>query len=306
VKAVVTGARGFVGRHLTRHLGGLDVDVVSLDVDDTQPVDITDRDAVARRIAEESPDVVYHLAARSHVGASWTDGDALDAVNVGGTRAVIDACVAAGVGRVLVVGSAEQYGTVDPDALPVDEQTECRPLSPYGKSKVAAEAFALEAHRRHGLPVVCTRAFNHTGPGQSPAFLVPGLAARIAAAERADPQAVGADEIALGNGDPVRDFSDVRDVVRAYALLATRGRPGEVYNVCSGRGVRVGDVAARLVARARRPLRVVTATDLVRAVDVPVLVGDPPKLQPATGWQPQHDLDDTLDAVLADARAAHT
>jgi GDP-4-dehydro-6-deoxy-D-mannose reductase len=305
VKAVVTGARGFVGRHLTRHLGALDVDVVSLDVDDTQPVDITDRDAVARRIAEESPDVVYHLAARSHVGASWTDGDALDAVNVGGTRAVVDACVAAGVGRVLVVGSAEQYGTVDPDALPVDEQTGCRPLSPYGKSKVAAEAVALEAHRRHGLPVVCTRAFNHTGPGQSPAFLVPGLAARIAAAERADPDRAGADEIALGNGDPVRDFSDVRDVVRAYALLATRGEPGEVYNVCSGRGVRVGDVAARLVARARRPLRVVTATDLVRAVDVPVLVGDPTKLQAATGWRPEHDLDDTLDAVLAEARAAH-
>jgi GDP-4-dehydro-6-deoxy-D-mannose reductase len=305
VKAVVTGARGFVGRHLTQHLGALHVDVVSLDVDDTRPVDITDRDAVARRIAEESPDVVYHLAARSHVGASWTDGDALDAVNVGGTRAVVDACVAAGVGRVLVVGSAEQYGTVDPDALPVDEQTECRPLSPYGKSKVAAEAVALEAHRRHGLPVVCTRAFNHTGPGQSPAFLVPGLAARIAAAERVDPHEVGADEIALGNGDPVRDFSDVRDVVRAYALLATQGEPGEVYNVCSGRGVRVGDVAARLVARARRPLRVVTATDLVRAVDVPVLVGDPAKLQAATGWQPEHDLDDTLEAVLAEARAAH-
>ena len=96
MKAVVTGARGFVGRHLTRHLATLDVDVVSLDMDDAQPVDITDRDAVARRIDEEAPDVVYHLAARSHVGASWTDGDALTDVNVGGTRAVVDACVATG------------------------------------------------------------------------------------------------------------------------------------------------------------------------------------------------------------------
>ena len=298
MKAVVTGARGFVGVHLGRHLAEHDIEVVSLDVGDSQPVDITDADAVARRLARESPDVVYHLAARSHVGESWTDGDLLTRVNVDGTRAVIDACVAAGVARVLVVGSAEQYGTVDPDAIPVDEGTECRPVSPYGKSKVAAEAVALDAHREHGLAVVCTRAFNHTGPGQSPSFLVPGLAARIAEAERD-----GTDEITLGTGDPVRDFSDVRDVVRAYTLLADQGAAGEVYNVCSGRGVRVGDVAERLVSRARRPLRIVTATDLVRAVDVPVLVGDPTKLVAATGYRPRYSLDDTLDAVLAAARA---
>jgi GDP-4-dehydro-6-deoxy-D-mannose reductase len=299
VKAVVTGARGFVGRHLVGHLTDQGTEVVSLDVDDSQPVDITDADAVARRIAAESPDVVYHLAARSHVGASWTDGDLLVRANVDGTRAVVDACVAAGVARVLVVGSAEQYGAVDPDAIPVDERTECRPITPYGKSKVAAEAVALDAYRTSGLSVVCTRAFNHTGPGQSSAFLVPGLASRIVAAERD-----GADEIRLGNGDPVRDFSDVRDVVRAYALLADRGVGGETYNVCSGHGVRVGDLADRLVGRARHPLRIVTATDLVRAVDVPVLVGDPSKLVAATGWQPEHSLDDTLDAVLDAARAA--
>jgi len=297
VKAVVTGGGGFVGRHLGRHLAELGVEVVSLDVGDADPIDISDHDAVMRRIGTESPDVVYHLAARSHVGASWSDGDELTQVNVDGTRAVVDACVAAGVARVVVVGSSEQYGPVDPDAIPVDERTECRPVSPYGTSKVAAEAVALDAHRVHGLAVVCTRAFNHTGPGQSPAFLVPGLAARIVAAERE-----GTDEITLGNGDPVRDFTDVRDVVRAYALLAERGVAGEVYNVCSGHGVRVGDLAARLVGRARRPLRVVTATDLVRAVDVPVLVGNPGKLVAATGWRPEHSLDDTLDAVLAAAR----
>jgi len=298
VKAVVTGGRGFVGRHLGRHLTELGVEVVSLDVGDADPIDITDHDAVVRRIGHESPDVVYHLAARSHVGASWSDGDELTQVNVDGTRAVVDACVAAGVARVVVVGSSEQYGPVDADAIPVDERTECRPVSPYGTSKVAAEAVALDAHRVHGLAVVCTRAFNHTGPGQSPAFLVPGLAARIVAAERE-----GTDEITLGNGDPVRDFTDVRDVVRAYALLAERGVAGEVYNVCSGHGVRVGDLAARLVARARRPLRIVTATDLVRAVDVPVLVGNPGKLVAATGWRPEHSLDDTLDAVLDAARS---
>lgn len=300
MKAVVTGARGFVGRYLTEHLTAQGVDVVSLDVGDEQGVDITDRDAVRRRIQDESPGVVYHLAARSHVGASWTD-DLLHDVNVGGTAAVVDACVAAGVPRVLVVGSAEQYGAVDVDgdAGLLTERTPCRPLSPYGRSKVEAERVALAAHAEHGLGVVCTRAFNHTGPGQAPNFLVPGLAARISTAERE-----GADEITLGNGDPVRDFSDVRDVVRAYALLAEHGVPGEVYNVCSGRGVRVGDVAAMLVARATRPLRIVTATDLVRAVDVPVLVGDNTKLVTTTGWQPEHTLDDTLQAVLDAARVA--
>jgi GDP-4-dehydro-6-deoxy-D-mannose reductase len=298
VKAVVTGARGFVGRHLARHLGTLGVEVVPLDVDDSVPVDVTDRDAVGRRISAVAPEVVYHLAARSHVGASWNDGD-LTEVNVGGTRAVIDACVAAGVARVLMVGSAEQYGAVDPHDLPVTEDAPLRPLTPYGLSKVTAEAVALEAHRAHGLEVVCVRAFNHTGPGQAPSFLVPGLAARIAAAEHD-----GIDEIVLGNGDPVRDFSDVRDVVRAYALLAERGVAGAAYNVCSGRGVRVGDLAARLAARATRPLRVVTDTELVRPVDVPVLVGDPGKLRAATGWQPEHPLDGTLDDVLEAARAA--
>jgi GDP-4-dehydro-6-deoxy-D-mannose reductase len=149
--------------------------------------------------------------------------------------------------------------------------------------------------------VVCARSFNHTGPGQASTFLVPGLAARIAAAEREEQ-----DEIALGNGDPVRDFSDVRDVVRAYALLVEHGAPGEAYNVCSGRGVRVGDLAAELVARSTRRLRVTTSDDLVRPVDVPVLVGDRAKLVAATGWEPRYDLGRTLDDVLAAARERST
>ncbi len=239
MRAAITGARGFVGRHLAAHLHRAGTSVVDLDLDGPTPLDITDRDSVGRRIADEHPDVVYHLAARSHVGQSWADGELLVRVNVDGTRHVLEACVEAGVGRVLVVGSAEQYGRIEPDEVPVPETAAFRPLTPYGESKVAAERLALDAFREHGLGVVCVRAFNHTGPGQPPTFLVPGLAARIAAAERD-----GTDEIALGNVEPVRDFSDVRDVVRAYALLATGGTPGEAYNVCSGRGVRVGDLAA--------------------------------------------------------------
>ncbi len=299
MRAAITGARGFVGRHLAAHLHEQGLAVVDLDLDGPTPLDITDRESVARRIADERPDVVYHLAARSHVGRSWTDGELLTRVNVDGTRHVLDACFGAGVDRVLVVGSAEQYGRVEPDEVPVRESVPFRPLTPYGESKVAAERAALDAYRDHGLAVVCVRAFNHTGPGQPPTFLVPGLAARIVAAEREH-----RDEILLGNGEPVRDFSDVRDVVRGYALLAERGEPGEVYNVCSGRGVRVGDLAADLVMRSTRALRIVTSDDLVRPVDVPVLVGDPTKLVTATGWQPELTLAETLDAVLDAARRA--
>ena len=297
MRAAVTGALGFVGRHLTAYLAAQGTDVVALDRDGPEPIDITDHDAVVRRIADERPDVVYHLAARSHVGASWSDGDLLTRVNVDGTRAVLDACVHAGVERILVVGSSEQYGAVMPDEIPVVEDTPFRPITPYGESKVAAERLALDLDGSAGLAVVCARSFNHTGPGQSPTFLIPGLAARIAAAER---DAI--DEIVLGNGDPVRDFSDVRDVVRAYVLLVEHGSPGEAYNVCSGRAARVGDVAAALVARSTRRLRVATAPELVRAVDVPVLIGDPAKLVAATGWAPRYDLDRTLDDVLAAAR----
>jgi GDP-4-dehydro-6-deoxy-D-mannose reductase len=249
------------------------------------------------RVADERPDAVYHLAARGHVGDSWGAGDALTRVNVGGTRAVVDACVRAGVGHVLVVGSAEQYGAVHDDELPVRGSTALCPLPPCGWTTVGGEQVAVEANPSTGS-ASCARAFSHTGPGQPSAFLIPGLAARIAASERE-----GADQIVLGNGEPVRDFSDVRDVVRAYALLVERGTPGEAYNVCSGRGVRVGDLAAELVARATRPLRLVTDGALVRPVDVPVMVGDPTKLTAATGWSPALDLARTLDDVLAAARA---
>jgi GDP-4-dehydro-6-deoxy-D-mannose reductase len=299
LKAAITGARGFVGRHLTTHLQQLGDDVVALDLDGEQPVDVTDGAAVRARIASAAPDVVYHLAARTHVGESWDTVDAVRAVNVDGTAHVLAACAEAGVRRVLVVGSAEQYGRVDDPSVPVNESTPLHPVSPYARSKADAEALALETAGVEGLDVVCVRAFNHTGPGQSPRFLVPAIAARIARAEH-DRE----DDIAIGNLDPVRDYSDVRDVVRAYRLLIEHGESGVVYNVCSGRGVSVAEIAGGLVARAARPLRLTVDPSLARATDVPVLVGDATRLVAATAWEPQIPFERTLDDVLEDARAA--
>jgi GDP-4-dehydro-6-deoxy-D-mannose reductase len=297
VRALVTGASGFVGPHLCAHLRACGDDVVDPG-NERGAFDVTDRDAVDRAFTEIRPDVVYHLAARSHVGASWQDPVATLRVNVEGTLHVLDAARAVGVRRVLVVGSAEEYGRIDPTEIPVQERAPLRPLTPYGASKVAASYLALQAWLGTGLETIRVRPFSHTGPGQAGSFLVPALAARIAAAERD-----GADAITAGSLDPVRDLSDVRDVVRAYRLLIEHGAPGEVYNVCGGEGVSVREIADRLLAQARRPLRIDIDAELVRPVEVPRLVGDPAKLVAATGWRREVTLDDTLAAVLKTARA---
>jgi GDP-4-dehydro-6-deoxy-D-mannose reductase len=299
VKALVTGAHGFAGRYLVEHLREMGDDVVELDRSGDRGVDIVDRAAVHDAVRAGRPDVVYHLAAFTHVGESWSVPTEVLRVNVEGTANVLDAARAADVARVVVIGSAEEYGRAGSADRPLTEDTPVRPTSPYAASKAAASLLALQAHLGAGLDTVRVRPFNHTGPGQPPKFLEPALAHRIATAER---DAI--DDIAVGSLDPVRDLSDVRDIVRAYRLLATHGTAGEVYNVCSGIGVTVRDVAERLVGLATRPLRLTVDPALVRPVDVPRLVGDGRRLRAATGWEPTYSLDETLRDVLAAARAS--
>ncbi len=209
MRALVTGARGFAGTYLVAHLRASGDDVIEVDRSGEDPVDVCDRAVVERIVAASRPEAVYHLAALTHVGESWRDPLAAIRVNVEGTLNVLDACGAAGVGRVLVVGSAEEYGRVRDIDLPLAEGAQLRPSTPYGASKVAAGYLALQAHLGAGLATVRARPFNHTGAGQPPTFLVPALARRIAEAEVA-----GTDEIAVGALDPVREMLDVRDVVR--------------------------------------------------------------------------------------------
>ncbi len=297
MKAIVTGASGFVGGYLVAHLEAEGDDAVGLDRDDG--LDITDRAGAVEIFTAHAPEVVYHLAARTHVGDSWTSAQQVIETNVVGTLNVLDAARAAGARRVLVVGSAEEYGLVEQSDVLLNEETALRPFTPYGASKVGAAFLALQAFLGSGLETIRVRAFNHTGPGQPPRFLVPALAHRIAMTERA-----GGDHIAVGNLDPVREVNDVRDIVRAYRLLVLEGTAGDVYNVCSGVGVAVREVAQRLLAQAIRPMEAVVDPALARPADVPVLVGDPSKLIAATGWRPRHTLDDTLTDMLADARAS--
>jgi len=297
VKVLITGGSGFVGRYLAAHCAEQGDDVVTLDRSGDEPIDITDREATHAALAKHEPEVVYHLAALSHVGDSWSDPSAVYRVNIEGTAHVLDGARATGVRRVVVVGSAEEYGRVDAADLPLREDAPLRPTTPYGVSKIAASYLALQAQLAYGLDVIRVRAFSHTGPGQSDRFLVPALARRIAVAEREQ-----RDEIRAGSLDPVRDLSDVRDVVRAYRLLAEHGTAGAVYNVCSGSGVSVREIADHLLAAARRPLRITVDPELVRPVEVPRLVGDASRLRADTGWRPAYGLDETLAAVLEDAR----
>jgi len=262
-------------------------------------VDVTDARRVRDVLRAARPDAVYHLAALSHVGESWDAPEIVFRVNAEGTLSVLRASADAGVERVLVFGSADEYGVVDADDLPITEDAAVRPVTPYGASKAAADVVALQAFVGDGLGTVRVRAFNHTGPGQSSTMLVPGLAAQIVTAERA-----GTREISVGNLDVVRDITDVRDVVRAYRLLVERGTPGDAYNVCSGRGVSVRDVAEAMLAMSEQPLELVVDPNLVRPVEVPRLVGSPAKLSVATGWETEVLLEQTLRDVLEAARNA--
>ena len=298
MRALVTGGLGFVGRHLVAHLQGQGDEVVTVDHHGPVPVDITDPDAIHRAIAAAEPEVVYHLAGWADVGASWSDPVGTFRANAEGTLHVLGACIAVGVRRALSVASADVYGVVTEDELPLHEGSPIRPTSPYAASKVAADAVAQQAFLGHGLGVIRVRPFNHLGPGQSERFVAPALAARIARAE-----AAGDDEIVVGNLTPRRDLTDVRDVVRAYRLLVEHGEPGDVYNVCTGHDVSIQELADRLVAHARRPISLTTDPALMRPVDLPVLRGDPSKLQAATGWKPELPLDLTLSELLDDMRA---
>jgi GDP-4-dehydro-6-deoxy-D-mannose reductase len=294
MRALVTGASGFVGPHLVAHLRAAGDDVVGLE---DGVVEVCDPDAVTAWLERRQPEVVYHLAGWADVGGSWAAPQEAFRVNAEGTLNVLQAALAAGCRRVLVVSSADVYGIVDEAGLPITERHPLRPVSPYAVSKVAADYLGLQAWLGRGLEVVRVRAFNHLGPGQSDRFVAPAIASRIAANERD-----GSDEIPVGNLAARRDLTDVRDVVRAYRLLVEAGEPGEAYNVCSGRDVAISELADRLIAMATRPMRLVVDPERHRPVDVPVLRGDPTKIEAATGWKPEIDLDQTLADVLDDWR----
>ncbi len=296
MRALVTGAGGFVGGHLVAHLTEAGDHVTTTD-HSHGGADVTDAAAVAAEVRKARPDVVYHLAGWANVGTSWAHPTDVFRINAEGTLNVLVAAREAGATRVVAVSSADVYGKAAPEEMPLTEDSPLRPASPYAASKVAADYLGLQAWLGHGLEVMRVRAFNHLGPGQADGFMASALASRIARAERD-----GGEVLRVGDLTARRDHTDVRDVVRAYRALAVDGTPGEAYNVCSGHAVAVQDVADALLARANTDLRFEVDPELLRPVDVPVLRGSHAKLTAATSWEPQIPLEVTLADLLDDWR----
>jgi len=294
VRALITGAEGFVGRYLRHHLEEAGDEVVG--IDRAEGPDLLDGPGMGAIVADVAPDAVYHLGGWSDVGASWSEPLEAFRVNAEGTLNLLQACRDRPI-RVLVISSADIYGKVTLGELPLTEESPLRPVSPYAASKVAADQLALQAWLGFGLETVRARAFNHLGPGQTNRFVAPALAERIATCELD-----GTEVVTVGNLTPRRDFTDVRDVVRAYRLLVTEGEPGASYNVCSGVDLPISDLAERLVRLADRPMRLESDPDLQRPVDVPVLRGDATKLHKVTGWSPEISIDQTLTDLLDEWR----
>lgn len=299
---LVTGAAGFVGQHLLRALTASGPVAGWYRPGMSHPeipgvtwtaVELLDAADVAAAMAAAAPAAIYHLAGVAHVGDSWANAEETFAGNVIGTTNLFEPLV--GVGRpcrVLVTGSATIY---EPSPKALTEDSPIAPNTPYGTSKLAQEVVALAAWRDHGTAAIVTRSFNHIGPLQSPAFAASGFARQLARIEAGLAPPV----ISVGNLEAQRDIADVRDTVRAYVALMQGGRPGHVYNVCSGRTISIRQVLDGLIARVALPVTVALDPARMRPADTPVVLGSHAKLTADTGWTPSCSLDETLDALLA-------
>jgi GDP-4-dehydro-6-deoxy-D-mannose reductase len=317
VRALVTGGAGFAGRHLVAALTGAGHDVVAAGLPDPgsaasdtpagfpagaawRTLDVTDAGACRAVLGAARPDWVFHLAGYSHVGRAEQAPDACLAANFGGTRALLDACLAAAPSaRVLLVSSAEVYGRVPESALPVTEDLPLAPSTAYGVSKAAAEMAGHHARAR-GLAVLLLRPFNHIGPGQSPDFVASAFAQQIARIELGRQEPV----LRVGNLEAVRDLSDVRDTVAGYVRAAEAGRPDGTYNVASGRGIAVRELLDTLLSLSAGGIRVEQDPARMRPLDLPVFRGSGERLTRDTGWRITRPLRDTLRDVLDYWRAS--
>jgi len=308
---LVTGLNGFVGSHLLRALtvrghevhgfgqGEWPSGLPGVDAPASwRSGDILEAAALAAAVEVARPTQVVHLAGQASAAVSYQQPVETYRVNAIGTWTLLEAVRRhAPEARVLVVGSGEVYGP-QPEGSRVSEPAPFRPVSPYALSKAAADALSEVFAKRHGLAVVRTRSFGHTGPGQSPVFAVPSFARQIAEIEAGGREPV----LRVGNLEVTRDLSDVRDVVAAYLALLDRGRPGRAYNVCRGEGLRLADVVASLVARASVPISIEQDPARVRPADLPWLVGDPGAILADTGWRAEIPLEQTLDDVVEEWR----
>jgi GDP-4-dehydro-6-deoxy-D-mannose reductase len=302
---LLVGGAGFVGKHLAEHLSddpGLHVSLTrragghaDLPTAESYDMDLREPAQVDAVLADSKPDCVFHMAAQSSVALSWKEPALTVDVNIKGTVNLLEAVRRLEhKPRVILIGSSEEYGRVRQNESPVAEGTPIRPMNVYAISKVCQEMLGKAYAETYGLDIVGVRSFNHIGPGQSREFVVADFCSQVAEIEKGKRQPV----LRVGNLSSKRDFTDVRDVVRAYALLMEHGRTGEVYNVGSGRALAVQDVLDLILQLARKKIAVEVDPGKYRPSETPVIEADISKLVRDTGWQPLIPIRETIEETL--------
>jgi GDP-4-dehydro-6-deoxy-D-mannose reductase len=306
-RVLITGITGFAGSHLADYIlaehPGVEVFGTYRwrsrreNIDHLEgrirliECDLGDVTALRAALMTAQPDAIFHLAAQSFVPTSWVAPAETFHINVTGQIHLFEAIRLLGLDPVVQLAcSSEEYGLVHKDETPITESNPLRPLSPYAVSKVSQDFLGYQYFKSYGLRAIRTRGFNHEGPRRGEVFVMSNFAKQIAAIEAGAQEPV----IRVGNLDSVRDFTDVRDMVRAYWLAATKGEPGEVYNIASGRGITIREMLDRLIAMSRVAVRVENDPARMRPSDVEVLIGDSSKFRAATGWAPRIPLEKTL------------
>ncbi len=307
MKALITGISGFAGSHLAEYLLNhvKDAQVFGIikwrsRLDNINHLlhritlhecDIRDAFAVKTVLEAIRPDLIFHLAAQSYVPFSWRAPAETIATNVLGELNLFESVRDLKLDcRIQIAGSSEEYGLVNPDEIPIKEENPLRPLSPYGVSKVAQDLLGYQYYKSYGLFIVRTRAFNHTGPRRGEVFVSSNFARQIVEIEKGRKPPV----IKVGNLEAVRDFLDVRDVVRAYYLSLTKGAAGEVYNIARGEGIKIRELLDRFLKLSNVSIRVEVDPARLRPSDVELLIGSSQRFRQATGWQPEIPIDQTL------------
>lgn len=304
-KALIIGAAGFVGSYLIDHIQKhciwsivvtkMPQERLTLQGADVCDLDIMDPAAITELLEEKRPDYIFHLAAQSSVAVSWKNPGLTVDVNIKGSLNVLDAVRKLDYKpRVLLIGSGEEYGHLRQDEVPVGEDNVLRPGNIYAATKACQNMLGAIYARAYGMDVLMVRAFNHVGPNQSPIFVVADFCRQAAEIELGMREPV----IRVGNLSARRDFSDVRDVVRAYAALMEKGKAGETYNVGAGKAVEIRRILDMILSLAKKEIRVETDPARMRPVDVPVIEADIRKLQACTGWRTEIPLEKTIEETL--------
>ena len=310
MKALITGINGFAGSYLAELLlsKGYQVSGIVHNLKNTKNInyirdqltlyecDIRDGAKLNEIISQSKPDEIYHLAAIAHVPTSYRDPTLTFEVNLYGSLNLFEAVKAVSRDiKVLYVGSASEYGAVRNDEIPMDEKTLLRPVDPYSVSKASADMLAFQYFKSFNMHIVRVRPFNHIGPRQSSDYVVSSFAKQIAEIEKGLKEPM----IMVGNLEAKRDFTDVRDMVRAYQLALHKGNPGEIYNICSEKAVSIKEILEKLLKLSEKEIEIEQDPKRLRPSDVPLLLGDSTKFRGKTGWEPgipfEKTLQDTLD-----------